>query len=64
MDANDPLRGIVHRSADGTLSHLPLEEVAINVFIVDGKCIVMSVLIPQRGTFAYQHLITKQSPLV
>jgi len=30
-------RGIVYDSGDGTLCHLPLEQVDIDVFIVDGN---------------------------
>ena len=28
--------GIVHHERDGSLTHLPLEEVRVNAFIVDG----------------------------
>lgn len=36
---DDPLRGIVYHSADGTLAHLPLTQVRVKVFMVDGNVI-------------------------
>jgi hypothetical protein len=32
-----PRRGIVYDQGDGTLCHLPLEQVNIDVFLVDGN---------------------------